>query len=344
MAGSSFGKVFRITTFGESHGPAMGVVIDGCPAGVTWDGELLEAELARRRPGRTAIDSARAEMDEPHVLSGVFEGRTLGTPIAVIVHNKDARSADYEDIKAAPRQGHADDVWVVKFGHADHRGGGRSSGRETLSRVIGGAVAQMVIGAISPGTVVLGFARQIGPIALDDDELAGVERFLGTDDLDELTARFPHDDKAQDIERLLTEAKDTGTSYGGVAEVWVEAPPAGLGQPVFDKLKADLAKAALSIGATTAFELGAGFGATAAEGSEFHRRTDQGGYGGVRGGISTGERIVFRVHFKPTSSVLDTARKGRHDPCIVPRAIPVLEAMTRLVLADHILAARADTP
>ncbi len=343
MAGNGFGEIFRITSFGESHGAAMGVVIDGCPAGLAWDDKLLVAELDRRRPGRTAIDSTRAEMDEPQVLSGVFDGKTLGTPIAVIVNNKDARSGDYDSVKAEPRQGHADDVWVKKYGHADHRGGGRSSGRETLSRVIGGAVAQMVIGGVSPSTTVLGFSRQIGPIELGDDELSGVERFLGTNDLDALTARFPHSEKAGLIEQLLVEAKENGNSFGGIAEVWVEAPPAGLGQPVFDKLKADLAKATLSVGATTAFELGAGFGATNAEGSEFHRRTDQGGYGGVRGGISTGERIVFRVHFKPTSSVLEVAKKGRHDPCIVPRAIPVLEAMTNLVLADHILRARADT-
>lgn len=342
MAGNSFGETFRITSFGESHGAAMGVVIDGCPAGVAWDNELLAAELDRRRPGRTAIDSARAEMDEPHVLSGVFEGKTLGTPIAVVVHNKDARPGDYDKIKAEPRQGHADDVWVEKYGHADHRGGGRTSGRETVSRVIGGAVAKMVIGAVSPATTVLGFSRQIGPIGLADEELSGVERFVGTTDLDTLTARFPHQEKAAAIEKLLTEAKETGNSYGGVAEVWVDGPPAGLGQPVFDKLKADLAKAMLSVGATTAFELGAGFAATAAEGSAFHRLPDQGGYGGVRGGISTGERIVFRVHFKPTSSVLDVAKKGRHDPCIVPRAIPVLEAMTHLVIVDHILRARAD--
>jgi chorismate synthase len=343
MAGNSFGETFRITSFGESHGAAMGVVIDGCPSGVAWDDKLLAAALDRRRPGRTAIDSARSEMDEPQVLSGVFEGKTLGTPIAVVVRNTDARSGDYDEVKAAPRQGHADDVWLEKYGHVDHRGGGRSSGRETLSRVIGGAVAQMVIGDISPATTVLGFSRQIGPIGLEDDELGGVEPYLGTHELDSLAARFPHPEKAAAVGKLLTEAKKHGNSFGGVAEVWVEAPPAGLGQPVFDKLKADLAKAMLSVGATSAFELGGGFGATTAEGSEFHRLSDQGGYGGIRGGISTGERIVFRVHFKPTSSVLDVAKKGRHDPCIVPRAIPVLEAMTHLVLADHLLRARADT-
>jgi len=340
MAGSSFGELFRVTTFGESHGAAMGAIIDGCPAGIPWDDKLLAGELDRRRPGRTSIDTARTETDAPEVLSGVFDGTTLGTPIAVIVRNEDARSDDYEKIKSEPRPGHADDTWKDKFGHVDHRGGGRSSGRETLSRVIGGAVAQMVISQLAPSTAVLGFASQIGPIALADSGV--VERFLGTTELDTLTARFPNAEQAAEIEKLLVEAKENGNSYGGVAEVWVDAPPSGLGQPVFDKLKADLAKAMLSVGATTAFELGAGFVATGAEGSEFHRRDDQSGYGGVRGGISTGERIVFRVHFKPTSSVLDTAKKGRHDPCIVPRAIPVLEAMTKLVVVDHLLRARAD--
>jgi len=341
MAGNTFGDLFRVTTFGESHGVAMGAVIDGCPAGITWDGGMLESELGRRRPGRTAIDSARAEADAPEVLSGVFDGRTLGTPIAVLVRNTDARPDDYDQIRSEPRQGHADDVWQVKYGHVDHRGGGRSSGRETLSRVIGGAVAQMVLGELCPSTSVLGFSSQIGPIAIDDT--AGAESFFGNHDLDGLTARFPDATRSAEIERLLTEAKENGNSYGGVAEVWIDSPPAGLGQPVFDKLKADLAKAVLSVGATTAFELGAGFVAATAEGSEFHRLADQSGYGGVRGGISTGERIVFRVHFKPTSSVLDTAKKGRHDPCIVPRAIPVLEAMTKLVVVDHVLRARSDT-
>ena len=276
------------------------------------------------------------------MLSGVFEGKTLGTPIAVVVRNVDARSQDYDDIKAEPRRGHADDMWALKYGHSDHRGGGRSSGRETLSRVIGGAVAQMALDAISPGTSVFGFARRIGPVVLDEDEMAGVEGYVGSGELDALPARFPHPEKAAAIEQLLTEAKEEGHSYGGVAEMWVSDPPAGLGQPVFDKFKADLAKASMSVGATSAFELGAGLAVAEAEGSEFHRRDNDSGYGGVRGGLSTGERIAYRVHFKPTSSVLDTAKKGRHDPCIVPRAIPVLEAMTRLVVVDHVLRARAD--
>jgi chorismate synthase len=208
---------------------------------------------------------------------------------------------------------------------------------------MGGAVAAMLLREVSPETRVFGFARQIGPVALADDELAGVERFLaGDDDLEGLPARFPQAEKAAEIERLLLEAKERGLSYGGVVEVWVDAPPRGLGQPVFGKLKADLAGAMLSVGATSAFELGSGFETTGAEGSEFHRRAGQEVYGGIRGGISTGERIAFRLHFKPTSSVLDVAKKGRHDPCIVPRAIPVLEAMANLVLADHMLRARGD--
>ena len=317
MAANTFGDRFCVTTFGESHGPAMGVVIDGCPAGVRFDEALLLREIARRRPGGATV-SSRAESDAPEILSGVFEGKTLGTPIALVVRNQDARSADYAGL--APRAGHADDVWREKFGHSDPRGGGRSSGRETLCRVMAGAVAQMLLAQVAPELRVSSFASRIGPLAL---------RHAG--------------DRSAEVEALLLDAKAKGLSYGGVADVRIENCPAGLGQPVFHKLKADLAAAWFGVGSTSAVELGEGAEAALAEGSEFHRRAPEASpYGGVRGGISTGELITARVSFKPTSSVLDVAKQGRHDPCIVPRALPVLESMAWLVLADHWLWARTD--
>lgn len=328
MSGANtFGSRFRLTTFGESHGPALGAVIDGVPAGVMWDQACLDRDLARRRPGQSALVTARGESDTPEILSGVFEGQTLGTPIAVIVRNHDQRSDDYKDLK--PRTGHADDMWLEKFGHTDPRGGGRSSGRETVSRVIGGAVAKMVIGSSVTFT---SFARSIGPFELPAD--------AEVLDPDAFPARFPT--HQFDVTKLLTDAKAQGQSFGGIAELWIDGLPKGLGQPVFHKLKSDLAAAMMSVGATSGLEFGAGFSAAHEEGSAFHSKADAKEYGGLRGGLSTGERLVLRVAFKPTSSVLDVAKKGRHDPCIVPRAIPVLEAMAALVIADHKLWMKTD--
>lgn len=338
MSGAnSFGSRLIMTSFGESHGPALGVVVDGVPAGIVWNAEILNKELARRRPGQSRVVSARAELDDVEILSGVYEGRTLGTPIAALVRNRDARSEDYESIAKKPRRGHADDVWKMKFGHTDPRGGGRSSGRETVARVIAGAIAKMFLTHVAPELKVTGFATQIGPFQLNEKDLANVMN----ESVDSFVARFPTGDQSQHVEKLLLEAKAQGRSYGGVAEIWVDGVPAGLGQPVFRKIKADLAAAALGLGATASFEIGEGAESSLAEGSEFHSSQDD-VYGGVRGGITTGERLRYRVAFKPTSSVLDVAKKGRHDPCIVPRAIPVLEAMTAFVLADHYLWARGD--
>lgn len=353
MSANSFGHHFVITSFGESHGKALGVVIDGCPAGVPFDEELLRRELGRRRPGQKERDgqvlvTSRDEADAPEVLSGVYEGRTLGTPIAILVRNQDAHSADYKDIAAdplnSPRRGHADDLWRRKFGHSDPRGGGRASGRETVSRVMGGAVAKMFLRHQVPTLAVTGFARAIGPYSLDAEELAAIDKQAPTArDIDRYNARFPSEKGTAAIVELLSAAKRDGKSYGGVAELWLDGVPVGLGQPVFHKLKSDLAAAMMSVGATSAVELGEGSAAADAEGSHFHAASsDAAVYGGVRGGISTGERIVLRAAFKPTSSVLDVAKRGRHDPCIVPRAIPVLEAMAYLVLADHALWARGD--
>lgn len=328
MSANSFGHNFKITSFGESHGSALGVTIEGCPAGVEFDEEILNDMLERRRPGRTANVSGRNESDKPEILSGLFEGKTLGTPIAVIIRNQDAKSEDYDQIKAQPRAGHADDIWKNKFGHSDHRGGGRSSGRETVARVIGGAFAKMMMKQAVQGIEVNSFPRQIGPIVLKDSDYNFDFQLL--------------EDKQLEVDQFLEQVKAEGQSYGGIGEVWVEGSPLYLGQPVFKKLKADLAGAMLSIGATTAFELGPEWDVATTRGTDFHLDKTGAQYGGIRGGVSTGEKILFRTTFKPTSSILDVAKKGRHDPCIVLRAVVVMEAMTWLVLADHYLWSRLD--
>lgn len=347
MGANTFGRCFQIMSFGESHGVGLGVIIDGCPSGVPFDHNLLKNELARRRPGakanQAAIVSDRAEMDQPEILSGVFSDKTLGTPIAILVRNKDARSDDYNKIQQQPRPGHADDTWKIKFGHTDHRGGGRSSGRETLARVMGGAVAQMMVAQTHPSLQIIGFTTQIGPISLTATEVDHWSSTLNkTSTIDSHSTRCPDPIKNKEIENLLLEAKTTGKSYGGEVLLMIKNPPAGLGQPVFHKLKADLSAAFMGVGATSGVELGIGREAVAAEGSEFHRRATSQHYGGIRGGISTGENILFKIFFKPTATVLDTAKQGRHDPCIVPRAIPVLESMAWMVIADHILWQRGD--
>jgi chorismate synthase len=336
MSASSFGSRFVITTFGESHGSALGVVIDGCPANLKFDEELLGKELTRRRPGGELV-SQRKEEDLPEILSGLFEGKTLGTPIAMIVRNKDQKSQDYEAIKNSARAGHADDVWQQKFGHRDHRGGGRSSGRETVARVMAGAVAQMLCKQLAPNLNIKAYSEKVGPYALSKTERENVWQ----EDVDKFTARFPSV-QHEKVKELLTQAQAQGESYGGTAEIRIKGAPQGLGQPVFHKLKASLAQAYMSVGATSGVELGAGSEAGSEKGTEFHKEAQSENYGGIRGGIATGEEILLKVHFKPTSSILDVAKKGRHDPYIVTRAIPVLEAMTWLVLADHLLWMRGD--
>lgn len=320
MSANIFGERLQMISFGESHGPAYGVVIEGLPAGVKLEIELLQKNLARRKPGQNSFVTARNESDTPEVLSGIFEGKTLGTPIAVIVRNENQRSSDYEKMQNEPRIGHADDTWKNKFAHADHRGGGRSSGRETLNRVIGGSFAQMLLQQVSPQTKVLAYAKQIGDIAIN-----------------EASSELP-----KEIQAMLEKAKADGESYGGIVECRISQPPANLGQPVFHKFKSDLASAMMSLGATTGFELGAGFDGVAVKGTGFHEKMLSENYGGIRGGITTGEDIIFRVGFKPTSSIKDVAKKGRHDPCIILRAIPVIEAICWFLLADHWLWSRTD--
>lgn len=330
MSANSFGSRFRVTTFGESHGPALGVVIDGCPSGIEFDLKLLQRNLQRRRPGTSSVVSARNEVDQCEILSGVFENQTLGTPVALIVRNQDARSEDYKNL--SPRAGHADDVWKNKFGHTDPRGGGRSSGRETVARVMAGSLAQMLVQKLRPETRVLAWSQQIGPFALSSDE----QKELNFERIETAPARFPGG-QSNLVKELLEKAKADGESYGGIVGLTVKNAPAFLGQPVFHKFKADLAHALLGIGAATAMDLGEGFDSVHKPGTEFHKEFGGSQYGGIRGGITTGEDLSMKVYFKPTSSILDVSKKGRHDPCIVPRAVPVVESMAWLVLADHLL-------
>ncbi len=348
MSGANrFGTHFQVTTFGESHGPALGCVIDGCPAGVAVSAEKIAAWMHRRRPGQAPWVSARSEPDEVEILSGVLEGRTLGTPIAAMIRNLDPRSEDYQSVSEAldrgeiARPGHADDLWRKKHGHSDVRGGGRASGRETAARVVAGAFAEAyVTSRLGAAPRVLGFAAQIGPM-----ELPAAERtaFLeaathGVWPADVFAARFPSPQGSMAAAEFLTTAVENGESCGGIAEIVLRGLPLGLGEPVFHKFKSDLAMALMSVGATTGFEVGEGFRAGGAKGTDFHSaEAAENPYGGIRGGLTTGEDVVVRVAFKPTSTVMDLAKRGRHDPCVVPRAIPVLEAMAWLVIADHLL-------
>lgn len=332
MGANTFGTYFQASTFGESHGPALGVVVDGCPAGVPFSWKLLKQKLEQRRPGRFAWTSARQEIDQPELLSGVFEGRTLGTPIALIVRNQDARSKDYEHIKDHPRIGHADDVWKKKFNWIDPRGGGRASGRETISRVIAGSIAQMFLKQTLPQLSIMAFPIQIGRFKRTD--------FPKHDSDNEQSKWFGQ--QSLEVENFLMQQKQKGLSHGGTLRVEITHAPVGLGQPVFHKLKSDLAAAFMSIGACYAVTLGEKEDIHLKEGSQLHKQQNANVYGGIRGGISTGEKIIFQLKFKPPASVLHIAKKGRHDPCIVPRAGVIAEAMAWLVIADHVLWTRMD--
>ncbi|MGE0527085.1 MAG: chorismate synthase [Bdellovibrionales bacterium] len=342
MRGNQFGNIFCLYTFGESHGPALGAVIEGCPAGVIWEQEMLNRFLDRRRPGRSPLTSGRRESDQAEVLSGVYGNRTLGTPIAAVVRSQDARPQDYSPEALQTRQGHATDLWHDKYGHSDPRGSGRASGRETVSRVIGGAVARMFVTQMYPEAQVIGFVSRVGFVGMTDSDCMDAAEALEGDpwNVDEFSVRCPSQSKNEEIETLLKSAQETGESYGGAAFMRIVGLPRGLGQPVFAKLKSEFASAFMSIGATAGVEFGAGFEAAQSSGREFHNNRQD--YGGIRGGISTGDPITLRVAFKPTSTRGTMAKEGRHDPCIVPRAIPVLEAMAWLVLADQILLARLD--
>jgi chorismate synthase len=353
MSGSSFGTLFRITTFGESHGPAVGVVLDGCPAGLPIEEAEIQRDLDRRRVGQSRMTSARNEPDSVRILSGVFEGRTMGTPIAMMVENTNQRSQDYDTIKDLYRPGHADFTWDAKFGTRDYRGGGRSSARETIGRVAAGAVARKLLGTV--GVSVFGYTLQLGPLRAQTIDEAEIERN---------PMRCPDAEVAQQMIALVEQARRDLDSLGGIVEVRARGVPAGLGEPVFDKLDAEIGKAMFSIPAIKGVEIGTGFDVAYQRGSTnndpFERRPDgtigttTNNAGGILGGISHGEEIVVRLAAKPPASIAQEQQtvsrigeatpivvKGRHDPTVLPRLVPVAEAMLLLVLADHWLRQRA---
>ncbi|MDX2009840.1 MAG: chorismate synthase [Myxococcaceae bacterium] len=332
---NTFGHLFRVTTFGESHGPAMGAVVDGCPAGVPLTRAQVQRALDRRRPGQSALTTARNEPDQVELLSGVYEDKTLGTPIAALVRNQDQRSQDYDALKTKERPGHADRVWRARFQHRDPRGGGRTSGRETLCRVIGGAIAEALLSREVPALRVVAWVSQVERFVAPPPALGLVREAV-----DAHASRVPDATTAGQVEARILEAKAEGDSLGGAITVRCEGLPVGLGEPVFGKLKARLADALSGIGAVT----GVVWGPADLEerlrlpGTRFHAPRADGApsdvYGGIQGGLSNGEPLEARVLFKPTSTLTDLAKAGRHDPCILPRAVPVVEAMTSMVLAD----------
>jgi chorismate synthase len=363
MAGSTFGQVFRVTTAGESHGPANVVIIDGCPPGLSLAEEDIIRDLERRRPGQSKIVTQRKEADTPEILSGVFEGKTTGTPIAILIRNEDQRSRDYANLKDVYRPGHADYTFDAKFGRRDHRGGGRSSARETVVRVAAGAVAKKLLAHAFGGEVV-GYVSQIGDIRASIPERVTLEQVERLPDGKPNIVRCPDPEAAVKMVQLIEKVRKDQDSIGGIAEIVAHGVPAGLGEPVFDKLKADLGKALFSLPAVLGVEYGAGFGVATLRGSEnndafetnaagkIQTRTNR--HGGMLGGISSGMPIVLRAAIKPTSSLpraQDTVTSsgepttirttGRHDPCVLPRFIPMGEAMVALVLADHWLRWRA---
>jgi chorismate synthase len=356
MSGNRFGEIFSVVSFGESHGPALGCVIDGCPAGLSLSPEDICRELRRRRPGQGGASTSRGEADEPEILSGVFEGKTLGTPIAILVRNADQHSADYENLKDAYRPGHADLSWETKYGIRDHRGGGRSSGRETLCRVAAGAVAKVFLAA--GGIQIRAWTSSIAGIDIPGPLLAGGGQDPAFDfgETENNPFRIPRRDYVERAAERIEALKKEGDSAGGAISCRTEGLPAGLGEPIFGKLDARLAAAILSLGACKGIEFGAGFEAARLKGSENNDvplpdksyKTNRAG--GVLGGISTGMPLEFRAVFKPVPSISKeqetTDRRGRvrklvihgrHDVCVAPRAVPVVEAMTALVLADLLL-------
>lgn len=351
---NTFGRLFRVTTWGESHGPGVGAVVDGCPPGIDLSAEDIDRELRRRRPGQSALTTPRAEEDRVRILSGVFEGKTTGTPISLMLENRDVRSRDYDALASLFRPGHADFTYDAKYGIRDHRGSGRASGRETAGRVAAGAIARKLLAGA--GIRIIGYTRRIGEIEIDDAR-------VDLDAIERNPVRSPDPVAAEAMARHVEEVRAAGDSTGGIAEVIAEGVPPGLGDPVFGKLDADLAAAIVSVGAVKGIEFGDGFALARMRGSRANDpfvadgariRTATNHAGGILGGISTGMPIVLRAVVKPTSSIeieQKTVRRdgtpatirveGRHDPAIVIRIVPVLEAMTALVLADAWLAQRA---
>lgn len=351
MPGNTFGKLLRLTTFGESHGKAIGGILDGFPAGVKIDEQLLQLELNRRKPGQSEWVSSRNESENYEILSGVFNGYSLGTPIAFLVWNTDQKSTDYEHLKNTYRPSHADFTFEKKYGIRDYRGGGRSSARETVARVIGGAFAKMLLNLIDVN--ISAFVNRIGPVALSNDFIPDLSQTENS------PLRCPDTETSAKMMELISETQKEGDTLGGEIKCIIQNVAVGLGEPVFDKLHADLGKAMLSINAVKGFEIGSGFEAAKMKGSlhndlfenrrgEMKTRTNFSG--GIQGGISNGEDIYFSVAFKPVATLMKDqqtvdssgkavvlAGKGRHDVCVVPRAVPIVEAMAALVLADHFL-------
>lgn len=350
--GSSFGRIFKLTTWGESHGPALGVVVEGCPAGIPLTVEDIQYQLDRRRVGQSAVTTPRAESDRAELLSGVFEGITTGAPISIITYNRDVDSSKYEAIRDVFRPGHADYTYWAKYGHRDHRGGGRSSARETWGRVAAGAIARKILDTV--GCEVYGFVRELGGIPIETFDRDEIERNI---------VRCPDPVAAERMIEAILQAKADGDSLGGIVEVRATGVPVGLGEPTFEKLDALIGQAMLSIPAVKAVEIGEGFAVTRMRGSQANDwfyaeggrvRTRTNNAGGTLGGISTGEDVIVRLAVKPTSSVsvpqetVSTSLEprtivveGRHDPSVCPRAVPVAEAMLAIVLADLLLVNRA---
>ncbi len=352
---NSYGTLFRITTFGESHGPAIGVIIDGCPAGLEIDETFIQTELNRRKPGQSKITTQRKEDDTFKILSGVFEGKSTGTPIALVIENQDQRSKDYSHIQNTYRPSHADYTYEAKYGNRDYRGGGRSSARETAARVAAGAIAKLLLKAI--GVEFYAYVSKVGNIT------APHYTQLDLSKTEDNIVRCPDAATAEKMVALIDEVRLNRDTIGGVVTGVIRNSPVGLGEPVFDKLHAELGKAMLSINAVKGFEYGSGFDGVTLRGSqhndEFYNeggkiRTKTNHSGGVQGGISNGEDIYFKVAFKPVATIMQDQQsvdkegneaivsgKGRHDPCVVPRAVPIVEAMAALVLADFSLRARS---
>jgi chorismate synthase len=355
---NTFGQLFRVTTWGESHGGGVGVVIDGCPPRIELSEADIQRDLDRRRPAQSEIVSQRKEDDRCQILSGIFEGRTLGTPISVLVMNKDARPEDYAQIQSTFRPSHADFTYEAKYGIRNWQGGGRASARETIGRVAAGAIARKVLTALYSRMEIMAYVTHVYDVAALTDSKSVTLAQIESNDV-----RCPDAVAARKMIAAIEKARADGDSLGGIIECIARGFPSGLGEPVFDKLEADLAKAMLSLPATKGFEIGSGFAATRMRGSEHNDpfemregklRTTTNNSGGVQGGISNGEDVVFRVAFKPTATIAreqktvtaaqketTLAARGRHDPCVLPRAVPMIEAMAALVLCDHALRQRA---
>lgn len=356
MGINTFGHLFKITTFGESHGAGIGVIIDGCPSGLQLDEAFIQKELDRRKPGQSRIVTQRKESDSCIIQSGVFEGLTTGSPISIYIPNEDQKSADYSHIAHVFRPSHADYTWQAKYGIRDYRGGGRSSARETAARVAAGAIAKLLLNQYNIS--VQAYVSQVGEVCIPSDWNGSLSQ------TEENAVRCPHPETAEQMEHLILEVRKAGDTIGGKVSCIIQGCPPGLGQPVFGKLQAELAAAMMGINAAKGFEYGSGFDAVKMRGSQHNDafysehgtvKTRTNFSGGIQGGISNGMPVEFHVAFKPVATIMqeqptidDTGQeaiaraKGRHDPCVVPRAVPIVEAMAALVIADHILLMRSD--